>query len=69
MQNINQFKIDTGCNKYDIVNILSMSNHKLNKIKSVESNKSLSENVVENVVDNLDILSVTDIMDKITLIE
>jgi hypothetical protein len=52
-----QFKIDTGCNKYDIVDILSMPNNKFNKIKTVKSKS-------ENVVDNLDILPVTDIMDK-----
>lgn len=65
MRDINQFKIDTGCNKYNVVDIIRIPESKFNKIKATENkDKSKSENIIKNVVENLDVLPQTDIMNK-----
>uniref|UniRef100_A0A6C0C4X5 Uncharacterized protein n=1 Tax=viral metagenome TaxID=1070528 RepID=A0A6C0C4X5_9ZZZZ len=56
-----QFKIDTGCNKYGVVNIEDMPDIHLNKIKLTKS--STKEKSIK-VVENLEKIQETDIMDN-----
>ena len=72
MKTRNQFKIDTGCNKYDIVDIVNLSNSKLNdikpKVKQTKSTKlkTVPNNVVKNLTDEVVKTKLPDVLKNTT---